>query len=133
MSAEGVTYLDSSAIVKLIAKEQESTALRRYLRGRRALVSSALARTEVKRAVLPLGGSAVQRADDVLNRIELVRLTNDVLNAAGLMKPDELRSLDAIHLATAALLETTLSDLVTYDSRLAAAARAQGWAVASPA
>jgi len=133
MSAERVSYLDSSAIVKLIVKEQESTALRRYLRGRQVLVSSALARTEVKRVVLQLGVAAMQRADDVLNRIELVRLNNAVLNAAGVMKPDELRSLDAIHLATAVLFETTLSDLVTYDARMAAAAQAHGWAVAAPA
>jgi hypothetical protein len=132
MSAERVSYLDSSAIVKLIVKEQESTALRRYLRGRQALVSSALARTEVKRAVLHLGVPAMQRADDVLNRIELVRLNNAVLSAAGVMKPDELRSLDAIHLATAALFESTLSDLVTYDARMATAAQAHGWAVATP-
>jgi uncharacterized protein len=133
MSAEPVSYLDSSAIVKLIVKERESSALRRYLRGRQALVSSALARTEVKRAVLHLGVPAMQRADDVLNRMELVRLNNEVLNAAGAMKPDELPSLDAIHLATAALFETTLSDLVTYDIRMASAARVHGWAVASPA
>jgi uncharacterized protein len=133
MNAERVSYLDSSAIVKLIVKEQESTVLRRYLRGQQAVVSSALARAEVKRAVLQLGVPAMQRADDVLKRIELVRLSNAVLNAAGVMKPDELRSLDAIHLATAALFETTLSDLVTYDTRMASAARARGWAVASPA
>jgi hypothetical protein len=132
MSAERVSYLDSSAIVKLIVKEQESTALRRYLRGRQVLVSSALARTEVKRAVLQLGVAAMQRAEDVLNRIELVRLNNAVLNAAGVMKPDELRSLDAIHLATAVLFESTLSDLVTYDARMTAAAQAHGWAVAAP-
>ena len=133
MSAERVSYLDSSAIVKLIVKEQESAALKRYLRGRQTLVSSALARTEVKRAVLQLGVPAVQRADDVLNRIELVRLNNAVLNAAGVMTPDELRSLGAIHLATAALFEATLSDLVTYDARLATAAQAHGWAVVAPA
>jgi predicted nucleic acid-binding protein len=133
MSAERVCYLDSSAIVKLIVKEQESAALSRYLRGRQALISSALARTEVKRAVLHLGADAVQRADEALNRIDLVRLNNAVLNAAGVMKPEELRSLDAIHLATAALLEGTLSDLVTYDSRMATAARAHGWAVTAPA
>ena len=133
MSAERVSYLDSSAIVKLIVKEQESAALRRHLRGRQALVSSALARTEVKRAVLQLGVPAMQRADDVLNRIELVRLTNAVLNAAGVMKPDELHTLDAVHLATAGLFETTLGDLVTYDARMTAAAQAHGWTVASPA
>jgi predicted nucleic acid-binding protein len=75
----------------------------------------------------------MQRADDVLNRIELVRLNNAVLSAAGVMKPDELRSLDAIHLATAAVFETTLTDLVTYDAPMADAAQVQGWAVASAA
>ena len=133
MNAELVSYLDSSAIVKLIVKERESVALRGYLRGRGALVSSALARTEVKRAVLQLGVTAMQRAEEVLKRIELVRMNNAVLNAAGVMKPDELRSLDAVHLATAALFETTLSDLITYDARMATAAQAHGWAVASPA
>ena len=55
MSAERATYLDSSAIVKLAVAEPESAALRRYLRRRRPLVSSALARAEVARALLPLG------------------------------------------------------------------------------
>ena len=84
MSADSVSYIDSSAIVKLIVEEPESVALRRYLRGRRTLVSSALVRTEVKRAVLPLGPPVLRRVDDVLGRIELVRINNLVLNAAGL-------------------------------------------------
>jgi predicted nucleic acid-binding protein len=132
MSAERVSYIDSSAIVKLIVKEPESAALRRHLRGPGAVVSSALARTEVKRAVMALGSSALRRADEVLDRIELVRVTNAVLNTAGVMKPAEFRSLDAIHLATAALFQATLSELVTYDLRMATAARAIGWAVATP-
>ena len=53
------TYLDSSAIVKLAVRENESLALRRYLRRRRPLVSSSLARTEVMRALLPAGDDAV--------------------------------------------------------------------------
>ena len=132
MSAEAVTYIDSSAIVKLIVEEPESTVLRRYLRGRRPLVSSAIVRTEVKRAILPLGAAALRRADEVLGRIELVRINNLVLNAAGLMKPDEIRSLDAIHLATAALFQTTLRGLITYDTRMANAAQVLGWTVSAP-
>ena len=132
MSAESVSYIDSSAIVKLVVEEPESAALRRYLRGRRPLASSALVRTEVKRAVLPLGASVLRRVDDVLGRIELVRISNLVLNAAGLMKPDEIRSLDAIHLATAALFENTLRGLITYDVRMASAAQALGWTVSAP-
>jgi predicted nucleic acid-binding protein len=132
MNADQVSYVDSSAIVKLIVKEPESAALRSYVRGREPLVSSALARTEVNRAVLPLGAAALRRAGEVLKRIELVRVNNRVLNMAGRMEPVDLRSLDAIHLATAALLEGTLSDLITYDTRMASAAQVFGWIVTSP-
>src|SRR5438552_10272743 len=99
MSAERATYLDSSAIVKLAVQEPESAGLRRYLRRRRPLVSSALARTEVGRALLPLGAEAVRRGRDVLSCIDLFRINDRVLNTAGALVPPELRSLDAIHLA----------------------------------
>jgi len=126
MSASRVSYLDSSAIVKLVVREPESTALRAYLRGRRPLVSSALARTEVARAVLGLGPAVARRAQEVLDRIELVRVNDRVLMAAGNLLPMDVRSLDAIHLATASLLGRALGQLVTYDARLAAACRAAG-------
>jgi len=125
------TYVDSSALVKLAVAEPESGALRRYLR-RRRLTTSALARTEVSRALLPLGAEFVQRGVDVLSRIDLIRINERVLAAAGALKPATLRSLDAIHLATAAELADDLSSLVTYDERMADAARALGWRVASP-
>jgi len=132
MSAERVTYLDSSAIVKLAVEEPESAALRRYLRRRRPFVTSALARTEVARALLPLGQAAVQRGQDVLSRVDLVRINDRVLGNAGTLLPVELRSLDAIHLATAQQLGTDLARVVTYDERMAAAAEALGWSVAAP-
>jgi len=132
MSAERVTYLDSSAIVKLAVEEPESAALRRYLRRRRPFVTSALARTEVARALLPLGQAAVRRGQDVLSRVDLVRVNERVLSTAGALLPVELRSLDAIHLATAQQLGTDLARVVTYDERMAAAAGALGWSVAAP-
>jgi uncharacterized protein len=132
MSAERVTYLDSSAIVKLAVREPESGALRRYLRGRRTLVSSALARTEVVRALLPLGPGAVERGHDVLERMELARVSDRVLAAAGILLPAEVRFLDAIHLATVRQFGADLARLVTYDERMAAAARALGCTVAAP-
>src|SRR4051795_9420287 len=101
MSAERATYLDSSAIVKLAIAEPESAALRRYLRRRRPLISSALARAEVDRALLPLGEQAVRRGREVLARLELIRISDRVLSAAGSLLPAELRTLDAIHLVTA--------------------------------
>jgi len=132
MSAERVTYVDSSALVKLAIREPESDALRRYLRRRQPLVSSALARTEVTRALLPLGPEAVRRGHDVLSSVDLVRINDRVLNAAGALAPVELRSLDAIHLATAQQLGTDLTAVVTYDDRMAEAAGILGWRVAHP-
>ena len=132
MSAERATYLDSSAIVKLAVEEPESAALRRYLRRRRPFVTSALARTEVARALLPLGQAAARRGQDVLSRVDLVRINDRVLSTAGTLLPVELRSLDAIHLATAQQLGTDLARVVTYDERMAAAAEALGWSVAAP-
>jgi predicted nucleic acid-binding protein len=132
MSAERAVYIDSSALVKLAVQEPESAALRRYLRRRRPLVSSALARAEVGRALLPLGPAAVRRGHEVLARIELIRVNDRVLDAAGAILPRELRTVDAIHLATAASLGSDLARLVTYDDRLAEAATAMGWPVAAP-
>jgi predicted nucleic acid-binding protein len=132
MSAERAVYLDSSAIVKLAIQEPESAALRTYLRRRRPLVSSSLTRAEVARALAPLGAAAVRRGHDVLARIDLIRVTDRILSAAGSLQPTELRTLDAIHLATVHQIESNLSRIVTYDERLAAGARLSGWRVVAP-
>lgn len=132
MSAERATYLDSSAIVKLLVPEAESAALRRWLRRRKPLVSSALARTEVLRAVSPLGTAVVERVPDVLRIIDLVRVSDRLLEAAGHLRPAELRSLDAVHLATARSLGSDMGRLCTYDERMAAAAHDMGLSVVAP-
>lgn len=132
MSADRATYLDSSALVKLAIREPESAALRRYLGRRRPLVSSALARTEVVRALLPLGSEAVRRGRDVLARIDLLRVNDRVLDAAGMLAPVDLRSLDAIHLASAEQLGSDLQGFLTYDERLASAATGRGLRVIQP-
>jgi predicted nucleic acid-binding protein len=126
------TYVDSSAIVKLAVREPESAALHRYLRRRRPLVSSALARAEVLRALLPAGEEAVARGRSVLRRLDLVRVNNRVLDAAGLLLPAGLRTFDAVHLATARLLGDEVRSLVTYDGRMAEAARQLDYRVVSP-
>jgi len=126
------TYLDSSAIVKLVVAEPESQALRTYLRRRRPLVSSALARTEVLRALLPAGEIALSRSREVLRRLDLVRISDRVLDAAGVLEPAQVRSLDAIHLATAQLLGEDLGQVITYDDRMAEAARSLGLTTTSP-
>lgn len=125
-------YLDSSAVVKLIVAEPESAALRTHLRRRRPLVSSALARTEVLRALLPVGDIALSRAHEVLRRLDLVRINDRVLDAAGILQPAQVRSLDAIHLATAQLLGEDLGQVITYDDRMAEAARSLGLKTIAP-
>ncbi len=126
------TYLDSSAIVKLAVRENESVALRRYLRRRRPLVASALARTEVIRALLPGGDAAVAAGRKVLARLDLIRINTGVLDEAAVLLPADLRSLDAIHLATARRLGHDLGVIVTYDERMAEAARHLGHHVVAP-
>jgi predicted nucleic acid-binding protein len=127
------TYVDSSALVKLAVHEAESAALRRHLRRRRTLVSSALARTEVLRALLPGGADAVAAGRQVLALCQLVRVNDATLNRAAALLPHELRTLDAIHVATALRLEGELGALVTYDERMADAARGLGIRVVAPA
>jgi uncharacterized protein len=133
MSAERVIYLDSSAIVKLAVREPESAALHAYLRRRRPLVSSALARAEVARALLPLGEAAVRCGRDVLAGLDLIRVNDNILSAAGSIQPNELRTLDAIHLATVRQIDSDLSRIVTYDERMAVGARLTGWTTVAPA
>jgi hypothetical protein len=95
-------------------------------------VTSALARTEVARALLPLDAAIQRRGQQVLGRCEIVRVNDRILKRAGALLPADLRSLDAIHLATAEGLEADLGRFVTYDDRLAAGAAALGLEVAAP-
>ncbi len=126
------TYLDPSAIVKLAIQEPQSAALRRYLRRRGPLLSSALARTEVLRALLDEGDAGLARGRDVLRRVHLIRVNDSVLNAAGALRPEDLRPLDAIHLATALHFGDELGRIVTYDERMTGAAAGLGLRTAAP-
>jgi uncharacterized protein len=129
-----VIYLDTSAFVKLVWAERETPALQSYL-GKRAeatLVSSALLVVETRRAVLREDPSQLARADLLLTRVGQVGVTRSVVEAASYLPDPALRALDAIHLATALQLGRDLDVLVTYDSRLAAAADRQQLPVATP-
>ncbi|MHB1924891.1 MAG: PIN domain-containing protein, partial [Acidimicrobiales bacterium] len=88
-------YLDSSALVKLVQRETESGALRRFLRRQRVdqLVTSALARVEVVRAVLPGGPAALAQARRQLSRLDQIMLSTEVLDRAATLAPSvQLRS-----------------------------------------
>jgi predicted nucleic acid-binding protein len=84
------------------------------------------------RALLPAGDEAAARGRTVLQRIDLVRVNDRILNAAGGLRPPELRSLAAIHLATALELRDDLHVVITYDERMAAAAKQAGYKVVQP-
>lgn len=127
-------YLDASAIVKLVAPEPESAALLAYLRSHPDVVCSALARVEVLRAVRRLQSAQrlAQRAEAVLDTITLVAIDDAILTAAANQMPSTLRSLDAIHLATALQVREDLEAMVVYDERLADAANDAGLTVEAP-
>jgi predicted nucleic acid-binding protein len=133
-SSTRLLYLDSSALVKLIVAEPETEALIGFLSAWPHRVSSALARVEVLRAVrrAKAAPTLARRAARVLARVALVRIDDPVLQQASRIAPPELRSLDAIHLATARSLDD-LAGVVTYDTRLARAASRSRLRVFSPA
>ncbi len=133
-SRSGLLYLDSSALVKLIVAEPETPALLEFLTRWPYRVSSAIARVEVLRAVKRTGaGPAVRRrATRVLARVALIRIDDPVLAAAARIAPPGVRTLDAVHLATARSLDG-LAGIVTYDVRLGRAAAGVRFKVWSPA
>jgi predicted nucleic acid-binding protein len=129
-----LTYLDTSAIVKLILREAETVALRRFLRPRPQRASSALSRVEVLRAIARTSSdpSDLARGRDLLESFDLVLMSDEVLAVAAALEPATLRSLDAIHLASALSIAAGLESLVTYDERLGEAARLAGLPVQTP-
>lgn len=124
-------YLDASAIVKLVMSEPESAALVEVIRSDPRVVSSALARTEVTRAALR-ARVARGRAPLVLDGIAFIPVDDAILDAAGALQPRTLRSLDAIHLASALSMRSELDSMVVYDERLADAAERARLPVSSP-
>lgn len=126
-------YLDSSAAVKLVVREAESDALRAWLGPDPIVASSSLVRTETLRAVRRAQPQGMAHARAILARFALHDLDDEVLQAAVELDPAILRTLDAIHLATALRLAADLEAIVTYDRRMIDGARALGLPVASPA
>jgi uncharacterized protein len=127
-------YIDTSAAVKLLAEESHSRAFAAfYDAGAGATwVSSALLRIDVVRAVTRVMPAALPDARALLLAFDYVNIDDEVVDAA-MNEPDRmLRSLDAIHLATARVLGTDLNGLATYDDRLATAARDAGIPVIDP-
>jgi len=131
-----VIYLDSSALVKLALAGPESAALAEWLaepaRAGQPLISSALHRAEVARALWHAEPGALPRGYKVMKRIARVALTADVLDDSATLEPPDLAAAQAIHLASALAAGPDLTAFVSYDPGLLAAARNAGLPVASP-
>lgn len=124
-----VLYLDASAVAKLCLDEPESEALGGRVRGRR-LVSSSLVEVEVTRAARRVTDHDV--CGPVLSAVALLAPDRPTLRIASTLGPSQLRTLDAIHLASALQLGADLEAFVTYDLRQADAAAAAGLPVETP-
>lgn len=133
MTSGSVAYLDTSAFVKLIVVEAESSALRVRLQRWPVRASATVLRTETVRALRRSGNDhLIGDARRLLTTLHLIRATEPLLDRAGDLEPAGLRSLDAIHLATALSIGPDLGVVVTYDDRLREAVLAQGLDVESP-
>lgn len=131
-------YIDSSAAVKLGAVERETPALRDFF-GQIAsehetvhLVSSELIVVEVFRALKRALPDGAMRAREVCNKIITKPINSEMIRFAAFLEPSPLRSLDAIHLATALSLGESIQSVVTYDERMISTCGQLGLATASP-
>jgi len=132
-ATESPVYADASALVKLVVAEPETPALRGFLESHDpTLAASALALVEVLRAVsvAGLGGEGARRAREELDETDVVELDRELLEAAVSWTSVQVRTLDAIHLASA--LRVGAREMLVYDRRLAEAAEAAGLEVLSP-
>ena len=126
-------YLDTSALVKLVVVETETAALMSWLaETERGPVTCDLTRTELARAVRRVAPDRMARVRAVLDAVVLLKVTTATFEAAGRLEPNELRSLDAIHVAAALELGDDLEGIVAYDRRLSSVAEANGIAASAP-
>jgi uncharacterized protein len=131
-----VIYLDTSALVKLIRSEVESSDLVDWLDERVEIpwITSVLAEVELPRAIRALAPDGLSAVPSVLARLDRFEIDPVIRATAAAYSDSGLRSLDAVHLATAQTASSSapLTALVTYDARLGAAASALGMTIAAP-
>ena len=129
----GLAYLDASAVVKLIVDEDETPALQADVIERTGLVASRLSLLEARRAIARRPAAPrIASPDDITRAVVMIEINTALLESAAAIQPYSLRSLDAIHLASALSAADPSIDIITYDDRLADAARAHGLTVVQP-
>jgi uncharacterized protein len=129
-----VIYLDTSAVLKLVWAEDHSDALRVFLdeNSNEPSVSSRILTIETRRAVRRAAPDFIPRADLLLTQVGQVGLSHAIVESASRLPDPVLRSLDAIHVATALVLGAEVSAFVTYDKRLLIAAESQHLPAVAP-
>ncbi|MCZ4534434.1 type II toxin-antitoxin system VapC family toxin [Gordonia hongkongensis] len=128
-------YLDTSALVKLVVREAETPQLIEWLAlySGVPVVTSAVGRVELMRTALRDGSPGVaERARDLLDALDLIPLGDAVIDVAESIGPSSLRSLDALHLASASVIRAEMSAFVAYDHRLLAGASTLGYPTVAP-
>ncbi len=130
--SDGLLYLDSSAIVKLVIAEPGSLELRSFVDDPGSLATSIVSVVEASRAVERADFALVARVDEAFRMVNVIGLDGEIARLAARLRPPRLRSLDAIHMASASVLGSGLQAFITYDRRLADAAREAGMQVVSP-
>ena len=134
-------YFDSSALIKRSVQEAESDALEaafdRYVAEDAVIISSSLAWVEVSRALRTRLDTGSYGEDEIHDAVEGALagvaerlITGEVIGLARRVAPPLLRTLDAIHLATAIMLD--VDEVVVYDDRLIDACRSNGLTTAMP-
>jgi uncharacterized protein len=128
-----VAYIDSSALLKMAFQEPENSAVEADLAQRDGLVASTLVALECRRAARRHSNRrAAQAVEEMLEAVWLVEITPAILDRAASVNPPLVRSLDAIHVATALSIAEPGLEIITYDGRMAAAALASGLRVVQP-
>lgn len=126
------TYLDTSAIAKLFKSEPETITLRKYLG--RDLITSGVSRLEVKRVIDRNPDLYEKAAMKVLDNFQFMELDSSIIAIAESFRAmPYLRSLDALHLATALYMKPVITEFITDDNHLARAAEFSGFLVTAPA
>lgn len=126
-------YLDTSALAKLAVHEAGTPALLAWLaQEERIVVTSALTQVELMRAAARHSRAAVDVAAAAIDRLDVIAMTAEILSVAARLEPASLRTLDAIHLATALAIRADLTSFVVYDRRLIDAAHAADLPVVVP-
>jgi uncharacterized protein len=126
-------YLDTSAFVKLVITEPRTNELLAWIKTEQpTFVSSDLLAVEAIRAARRHSPEALTAVRERLTAVTLIRLSSDICDRAGHMDPRVMRSLDALHLATALALGSQMKSVVTYDARMVEACTLVGLEAISP-